>query len=52
VLEDGLREVKVELGRVTPSPWWAEISGSDYNGAREAPLWIIYTSNFKASPTA
>ena len=52
MLEDRLREVKVVLGRVTPASWWAEISGSDHNGARETPLWIIYTPNFKACSTA
>lgn len=49
VLEDWLREIKVMVGRVTPASWWAEISGSDNNGAREAPLWIIHTPELKAS---
>lgn len=52
MLEDRLREVKVVLRRVTPAAWWAEICGSDHNGARETPLWIICTPNFKACSTA
>lgn len=52
MLEYRLREVKVLLRRVTPAAWWAKISGSDHNGAREAPLWIIHTPNFKACSTA
>ena len=41
VLEDGLRQVKVLLGRAAPPSRWAEISGGDHNGPWEAPLWII-----------
>lgn len=52
MLEDRLREVKVVLRRVTPAAWWTEICGSDHNGARETPLWIICTPNFKACSTA
>lgn len=52
VLEDRLGEIEVFLGRVTPSSWWAEISGGDHNGASEAPFWIIYTSDLKARPAA
>jgi len=36
------------IGRVTPSTRGAEISGSDYNGAREAPLWVICTFDLVA----
>ena len=52
VLEDRLREIKVLLGRITPASWWAEVSGSDDNGAREAPLGIIHTPKLKTGATA
>jgi len=52
VLEDRLREIKMMVGRITPAAGRAEVSSGDHNYARQAPLWIIYTSDLKASPTA
>lgn len=60
LLEDGLREVKMLLRRVTPAAcvvregivWWAEISGRDQNGAGQAPSSVIHTLNLIARPTA
>lgn len=47
-------------GRVAPPPsivgesivWWAEIGGSDDNGAWKAPFWVIHTPQLIATPTA
>lgn len=60
VLENGLREVKMLLGRIAPAPcvvregivWWAEIGGGDQNGAGQAPFGVIHTPNLIARPTA
>ena len=60
VLEDRLREIKVVLGRVAPTPivvrksivWWAEIGGCNHNGARQAPPGVAHTLNLIARPTA
>ena len=50
--EDRLRKIKVFVGRITPAPWWTEVSSSDGNGTREAPLWVINTFNLETGSTA
>jgi len=60
VLEDRLREIKVVLGRVAPTPivvrksivWWAEIGGCNHNGARQTPPGVTHTLDLIARPTA
>ncbi len=59
-LEDRLREIKVLERRVTPSSsivregivWWAEIGGSDHNGAWQAPFWVFRAPNLIARSAA
>lgn len=50
--EDGLGEVEVEVGRVTPTSWRAEVGGSDHNGPWEAPLRVIGAPYLETCPTA
>jgi hypothetical protein len=52
VLEDRLREIKMLVGRITPASGRAKVSGSDHNGATQAPLRVIHTSDLKTSPAA
>lgn len=60
VLENRLREIKVFQRRIAPSTviigkgivGWAEVSSSDNDRARKAPLLIIIALNFIASSTA
>lgn len=48
------------LGRIAPATgivwesiiWRAKICGSNKNGARTAPSWVINTLDLKTSPTA
>ena len=50
-LENRLRKIKMKSGRVTPTTWWAEISGSDHNGPWKTPSWVIHTLNLIACTT-
>ncbi|KAK3013294.1 hypothetical protein RJ639_008202 [Escallonia herrerae] len=60
VLENRLRKIKVPQGSVTPpscivwesTVWRAEISGRDYDRARETPLAVIYALDLKTSTTS
>ena len=52
LLENRLRQIKMVIGRVTPATRRAEIGGSDHNGARKAPLWVIHTLDFITCTTA
>jgi hypothetical protein len=60
VLEYRLREIKMVLRRVTPAASivgesivrWAEISGCDHNGARQAPFGVTSTLNLITRSTA
>lgn len=51
VLEDRLREIKVVVRRITPASRRAKVSGSDNDGATQAPLRVISAHNLKASST-
>ena len=54
--EDRLSKIKVVQGRVAPAScivgqgvvWWAEVGGSDHDGARQAPPVVIRTPNLIA----
>ena len=50
--KDGLREVEVEVGRVTPAPRRAEIGGRHYNGPRQAPLRVVGAPKLEACTAA
>lgn len=60
LLEDGLGEVEMVLGRIAPASgvvgqcivWWAEVRGSDHDGIWKTPFWVVYALDFKASAAA
>lgn len=52
VLEDGLGEIEVVVGRVAAAARRAEVCGGDHDGAGEAPLGIVNAPQLKASAAA